>query len=604
MKQISILFLILFFFVFNLSCNEEYNSIGIDLVSTSDFETKTEYFPVYSKIDTIADVQSDRQVYMHIGEFTLPVFGKISANFTTQINIPPNSIFGNFSQIRELEGDPNNTKVIEENERVKEVYLEIPFIVDERDTDNDGVVDAFDTDPNNPNSDSDGDGVADIDEKRNGTNPLDSDSDGDGISDLTDTDNSSYDSQNKVYSVDSIYGNKNTQFNFKVTELTYFFNDLDPDDNFESIKPYYSQRDYYEEGFVGRVLADFPYKLDFNELRYNYKEDDPETESVNETELVETRLTPRIRIPLENSFFQEKILDMEGTDALENANNFHNHIKSINFRISSSNEDIYMLLNMTGASIKIKYNFDLVNDNGTQNLLTDDTIEEGERILELPIGGVKINHFKNDGTPENTLSPGKIYLKGGLGTRSILNILDKEGDTDVIEKLRSKKNILINQANLIFYVDPLFVKNWNSESLIAERLYVYKTSDNLPVLDYFSDPTSSETDPTLNKILHGGKLEYKDNKPFRYKINITEHLSDLINLNNNDYAVNVPLSLVVTSDVAFIRSRKALLKNGNDDIIIPEGTIYNPLGTVILNENPPEGLSNKKLTLEIIYTEF
>ena len=153
--------------------------------------------------------------------------------------------------------------------------------------------------------------------------------------------------------------------------------------------------------------------------------------------------------------------------------------------------------------------------------LEDKTIEEGERILELPIGGVKINHFKNHGMPgNNTLSSGKIYLKGGLGTRSVINLFDKEGDSDVIQDLRAKNNILINQANLIFYVDPLFIQNWNSESLIAERLYVYKTTDNLPLSDYFSDPTSSETDPTLNKIIHGGKLEYKDNKPFRYKINI------------------------------------------------------------------------------------
>ena len=604
MKQIIVFFLILIIIVFNFSCNEDFNTIGIDLVSISDFETKKEYFPVYSKTDSIADIQSDRQVYMHIGQINLPFFGRSSANFTTQINIPPNSVFGNFSQNRELEGDPNNTKVIQENERVKDVYLEIPFIVDQRDSDDDGVIDAFDIDPNDPNSDTDGDGVSDIEEKRNGTNPLDMDSDGDGISDLTDTDNSSYDSENKVYSVDSIYGNKNTQFNFKVTELTYFFNDLDPDNNFESIKPYYSQRDYYEEGFVGRVLADYPYQLDFNEIRYNYKEDDPETESVDETELVETRLTPRIRIPLDNSFFQEKILDMESTEALENANNFHNHIKSINFRISNLNEEIYMLLNMTGASIKVKYNFDFVNDNGTQNVLTDDSIEEGERILELPIGGVKINHFKNNNISENTLSSGKIYLKGGLGTRSIINLFDKEGDSQVIEDLRKKNNILINEANLIFYVDPLFTQNWNSESLIAERVYVYKTTDNLPLTDYFTDPTSSETDPTQNKILHGGKLEYKDDKPFRYKINITEHVSDLINLNDGAYAENIPLSLVVTSDVAFIRSRKAILKNGSDKIMVPEGTIYTPLGTVILNETPPEGLSERRLILELKYTEF
>ena len=126
MKHFNVLFLLSL--IFNFSCNEDYNTVGIDLVSTSDFNTKTEYFPVYSKTDSIADLQSDRQVYMHIGQFTLPFFGRSSANFTTQINIPPNSIFGNFSQNRELEGDPNNTKVIEENERVKDVYLEIPFI--------------------------------------------------------------------------------------------------------------------------------------------------------------------------------------------------------------------------------------------------------------------------------------------------------------------------------------------------------------------------------------------------------------------------------------------------------------------------------------------
>ena len=218
MKHFKVFLLLIL--ILNFSCNEDFNTVGVDLVSTSDFTTKTEYFPVYSKTDSIADIQSDRQVYMHVGQFTLPFFGRSSANFTTQINIPPNSIFGNFSQTRELEGDPNNTKVIEENERVKDVFLEIPFIVDERDSDNDGVIDAFDINPNDPNSDSDGDGVTDIEESRNGTNPLDSDSDGDGISDLTDTDNSSYDSENKEYSVDSIYGNKRTQINFKVTEIT------------------------------------------------------------------------------------------------------------------------------------------------------------------------------------------------------------------------------------------------------------------------------------------------------------------------------------------------------------------------------------------------
>jgi len=44
------------------------------------------------------------------------------------------------------------------------------------DADSDGVVDELDSEDSNPNNDSDGDGVSNIDEKRAGTNPLDSDS--------------------------------------------------------------------------------------------------------------------------------------------------------------------------------------------------------------------------------------------------------------------------------------------------------------------------------------------------------------------------------------------------------------------------------------------
>ena len=75
MKHFNVLLLLIL--IFNFSCNEDYNAVGIDLVSTSDFKTMTEYFPVYSKTDSIADLQSDRQVYMHIGEFTLPFLERV-----------------------------------------------------------------------------------------------------------------------------------------------------------------------------------------------------------------------------------------------------------------------------------------------------------------------------------------------------------------------------------------------------------------------------------------------------------------------------------------------------------------------------------------------
>ncbi|MEM8859282.1 MAG: SdrD B-like domain-containing protein, partial [Chloroflexota bacterium] len=57
------------------------------------------------------------------------------------------------------------------------------------DDDNDGVLDSNDADPLDPNSDSDGDGLSDIDESQtHGSDPLNPDSDGDGLSDGAEVD--------------------------------------------------------------------------------------------------------------------------------------------------------------------------------------------------------------------------------------------------------------------------------------------------------------------------------------------------------------------------------------------------------------------------------
>ena len=108
------------------------------------------------------------------------------------------------------------------------VYLDLPFFTNQKDKDNDGVIDSLDADPEDPESNSDGDELTDFIETQAGLNPLSSDSDGDGILDHNDTDNESYESENNVYQIDSIYGNSNASFNLKVYELTYYLNSLDP----------------------------------------------------------------------------------------------------------------------------------------------------------------------------------------------------------------------------------------------------------------------------------------------------------------------------------------------------------------------------------------
>ena len=586
--------------LFVAACNQEFNSVGVDLIATDQFETEVREFPVFVNVNDLEDVQSDQLGVVHFGAYNFPNFGRKKANITSQLSIATNPRFGIYTQEQEEEGNEDNVNVINENERVTSVFLEIPFLVNQNDRDGDGVIDALDVDPDDNQSDTDGDGVVDLLESQGGTNPFDADSDGDGIPDNEDTDNSGYDAGDNFYEIDSIFGNRASSFNLKVTELTYHFSALDPNNNFETPTGYFSGRDFYEEGFTGRSLYDGPFQLDFEEVTFNYTEDDPETPDIDETTLVETRLSPRLRIPLDTSYFQEKILDAEGSDALANDNNFKNHIKGINIRMENPAEDLYMLLNLSGATIRLNYEYDVNQDQDTEDT-SDDVIEATSQTYFISPSGIQINHLENEQLALNINPQERLMLNGGLGNIAHVKLFDQDDTTTNLADFRSS-NILINEANLVFYVDPILTENWSEGDLIADRLYLYRLEDNFPLPDYYSDPTSGANN-LLNKTVHSGILEYQDGIPYRYKFRITEHVSNLIRSEDEDLAENVDLGLVVTANINAILVKNAKLAE-EQDVFYPLAALQNPLGTFLVGPNPPQELQDKQLKLEVVYTNF
>ena len=586
--------------LFVAACNQEFNSVGVDLIATDQFETEVREFPVFVNVNDLEDVQSDQLGVVHFGAYNFPNFGRKKANITSQLSIATNPRFGIYTQEQEEEGNEDNVNVINENERVTSVFLEIPFLVNQNDRDGDGVIDALDVDPDDNQSDTDGDGVVDLLESQGGTNPFDADSDGDGIPDNEDTDNNGYDAGDNFYEIDSIFGNRASSFNLKVTELTYHFSALDPNNNFETPTGYFSGRDFYEEGFTGRSLYDGPFQLDFEEVTFNYTEDDPETPDIDETTLVETRLSPRLRIPLDTSYFQEKILDAEGSDALANDNNFKNHIKGINIRMENPAEDLYMLLNLSGATIRLNYEYDVNQDQDTEDT-SDDVIEAISQTYFISPSGIQINHLENEQLALNINPQERLMLNGGLGNIAQVKLFDQDDTTTNLADFRSS-NILINEANLVFYVDPILTENWSEGDLIADRLYLYRLEDNFPLPDYYSDPTSGANN-LLNKTVHSGILEYQDGIPYRYKFRITEHVSNLIRSEDEDLAENVDLGLVVTANINAILVKNAKLAE-EQDVFYPLAALQNPLGTFLVGPNPPQELQDKQLKLEVVYTNF
>lgn len=597
MKRYSIPFFVCLhaFFVL-LSCNQDFYPVGEELLSDQALETETKTIPVFTYQKSLDRVQSNVQPLLQLGKIEHPVFGKAEASFAAQLSIGLDPIFGNLMQSSEDESD-------QENETVKEVFLEIPFFSNTNDTDNDGVIDSLDADPNNPESNSDGDELTDIVEFQSGLNPLSSDSDGDGILDHEDNENEGYDSENKVYQIDSIYGNREAQFNLQVHELTYFLNDLDPDSNFTSAQTYYSNRDYYEEGFVGATLFDDTFSLNFDEIRFNYKEDDPETPDVDETTQIETRLTPRLRIPLDTNFFQERLIDLEGADVLSGNNAFYKAMRGIIIRAENFSDDLYMLLDVQNAEIKVLYEHDVINSQST----TDETQEKAERLFVMNLAGNRTTILKNVAfdtaiaqrieASKNNEPSDKLFVQSSRLHGKIRLFSDENPDSnELLEGIRNE-TLLLNEASLMFYIDP---ETSTSEDLLAQRLYLFNNDSGAPLSDYLNDDSVSNFGTNASKQSFGGILELDDQgKPYRYKFNLTNHVSNII---RND-SINYDLGLVVTANIENTAVIKAS-EEATDTFQYPLAATLNPLGTVLVGSHPDSTLEDKRVKLQIIFSSY
>ena len=599
---INKIFLILILIFSLFSCKTEFNQNGYELLSDNILTSSSFFAPVYFENKEISDIQTNNTTHYQLGNFKHSFFGQFSSQIISQLTIPNNPIFGRFSQDVE-DSQSNDPFVIQENEKINEVFLEIPFFVNNEDSDGDGVIDQFDSDPNDIYSDSDLDGVSDFDESLNLTDPLNVDTDSDGISDLDDEDNTVfYSTENSQYRVDSIYGNRLSNLNLKVNELTYYLSNLDPDNNFETSLKYFSSDDFLSQGFSGKTLFDDQFQLDFNEIRLNYKTDDPKTDDIDETKTIETRLTPRLRIPLDIEFFQSKIIDKEGSRNFSNQLDFSNYLRGIIVQITDSSDDIYLLLNFSNALIRINYEFDRYNNNLTDSDLSDDFVYKDYNSFIIETNGITFNNFKK--STNNNIKDGdksKIYLKGGLGHIAKIRLFESDlnKNSTLLDSIRNN-NWLINEANLVFYVDQEEILNWDNEEL-ADRIFLFDMDNSSVILDYDID-NSTQSLNNRNKYFYGGILEYDDNGiPYRYKFRITEYLREL--LKNDDFE-NSDLGLSLTSDILNKQFCSAILKNDSEKINIPVASVLNPMGTILVGTNPKIENLEKKLKLEIFYTDF
>lgn len=619
-RTVSRVFGTLLMMVLLVSCETEIeDTLGDGVIDGEPFNSDTATFDVFAFNRRISAVQTNKLPLYQLGVYNDPVFGRREARITSQISLPTATtsvIFGTLSQAQEdLSADDDDANTIEENERVTEVILYMPYQLvptTNRDTDFDGVQDELDLDSEDPNSDTDGDGVSDNDERLLGSNPLDPNEDGSGDDFLPNI-------FPVEFALDSIFSNMvrttpmfgftDLTYNIVVEESTFFLRDLDPNSDFQDAQEFFSNTDI--TSFTGAQLADTTITVTNTEF-ISFNEDDPDTE-LDESNTIDQRMNPGLRIRLNPDFFQDRILDREGATELLSQFNFNDFLRGLHFRATPTNaDDMLLLFDLTQANITIRYEFDDFVA-GTDGAAGTVETEEDEVVLnflvnaQTTINGNAVNTFIDDIFPtevtdnlDTQTNASRIYLKGGAGAYAEIQLFEEDNGSTVINTIR-ENNWIINEANLVFYVDQEIIGS--NGTFEPPRLYLFNTETNDPIPDIVTEITTPPEFLTEGFLNFDGFLEEdNDNVGIRYTLRLTEYINDLV-IRGED---NVTLGLTLTSNVAITGTLSAEVvpgSNGENRAELPVMSTINPLGTVLFGSNVAPEDEAQRLRLEIFFTE-
>tara|TARA_R110001632_G_scaffold10018_2_gene37691 strand:+ start:1091 stop:2779 length:1689 start_codon:yes stop_codon:yes gene_type:complete len=430
------------------------------------------------------------------------------------------------------------------------------------------------------------------------------------FSTLLDTD----DEGNSTYELDSIFRNTGPM-KLSVYRSNYFLNNLDPSTDFQDPAVYYSNDIDNFSGIAGDLLFEIDsFVPDSDQIiltELEVLDDDAEPDAVADT-LVKARLVPSLRVPLDTLYFRENILDKEGDEMLLNQNNFNNFFRGIYIKAEPlDGKGSYIIFDYAAASIVTYYSFTGDDDSAGDGEATDD----GFGSLNLGLGGVQILDLKTTYNPEilaayeqtDTVNGDEsVYLKGGAGSIAMIDLFGPDGNGDDIEdqleELRSC-NVIVNEANLIFYVDQEKVAD-GSGIPEPERVFIYDFDNNATLIDGEIDQTSGFNGPVGTRVNHLGRIvretEGEESTPgVSYRIRLTQHINNII---NND-STNVRLALAVTQNVTTLNSAiiGGTLDESRENIErLPVGTVLSQESTILHGSESPN--ETKRLKLRISYT--
>ncbi len=385
--------------------------------------------------------------------------------------------------------------------------------------------------------------------------------------------------------LDSVYGNREAEFQARVFELGTFLNTLDPLDPTKP-KSYYSNRDFDVKDLLyeGSLRTDRNDTVLYVERRFL----DGDESTVDDIDTVKLDpLAPAIKFRLDKDFFRNRFVNHDNPVDFDNNDNFTRYFRGL-YIDADGPDGALMNLTLNPATMTIYYSSDETQDEAEGqdlnfNGITGETgvVVKTKKTMVFPFGGVAAGSHQRDygGTalqnyllnPDKVNGEPSLYVQGATGSEVIIDLFTEEN----LEKMRSK-NWLINEASLIFYLD-------GEQGEVPDKLILYKKDYGSFIDDFY--------DRRFGPDVFGGELEYdSDGNPDRYKFRITNYITEVLRTEEPKKLSKLALKNYVRTDLPDF----ALL-----DTVLPDWN-WLPKGVVLQGNRPAS--NEKRVVLEIFYS--
>lgn len=290
------------------------------------------------------------------------------------------------------------------------------------------------------------------------------------------------------------------------------------------------------------------FEFNENEIKlFAFNADGTPQKNADDTPKIKERLAPGIWLDLDKTYFQNRFFANNQNKSIANNADLKTYFRGLYFEtVDTYNQNALTQLNLDKGKVVFVYKQDGAIDSATSKPKRERKTLEFKigfgGTTEKPASATTVNLFESNFVFDNN-STQNIWLKGGgVPTYASINLFgsdaDGNGKADELDTL-IKNDWLVNQAILTLFLDQ--TATGLDTISTPKQLYLYDFKNKQVIADYIVDQS------TNGKPIYGGTLNTSNKSVKKYQFRVTDHIRNLVKNDSTNVPLGLVVASDITN---------------------------------------------------------